>query len=96
MGTIAQDYLDQIDSIKLIQGNLKIKDVPSFDIHKVLKKAGHQLTNMIDSCQFAGKICTLKDFTPTLSSSVVNYCSLFVLLLLVIISTTFSKWVAYN
>ena len=75
MGTIAQDYLDQLDSLKLTVGGLKQKEVPSFDVQKTLEKVGHQLTQMVYLCEFTEEECSaMKDFTPALSSySVSNY-----------------------
>ncbi|KXJ29041.1 Acid-sensing ion channel 4 [Exaiptasia diaphana] len=69
MGTIAQDYLDQMDLLKLSVGGVKQKEVPSFDVQKTLEKAGHQLVQMVTNCEFTKERCSAaKVFTPALSS----------------------------
>ncbi|KXJ28956.1 Acid-sensing ion channel 4 [Exaiptasia diaphana] len=78
MGTIAQDYLDQLDSLKLSVGGLKQKEVPSFDVEKMLEKTGHQLTEMVHLCEFTGEKCSaVNDFTPALSSYSFGLCYTF-------------------
>ncbi|KXJ28995.1 Acid-sensing ion channel 4 [Exaiptasia diaphana] len=64
MGTIAQDYLDQMDTIKIRNTGEIQKDVPSFDVEKFVKKAGHQIEKMINGCKFPGIRCLkTKEFT---------------------------------
>lgn len=74
MGTIAQDYLDQQDHVKFVFAKLKAKDVPSFDVGSTLKKVGHQITEMVKTCEFPGGDCSVKDvFTPAMSSYLVSH-----------------------
>ena len=69
LGTVAQDYLDQMDDIKFRFAGQKQKDVPSFDVEDTLKKAGHQINEMVQYCTFAGvQFSVTEEFTPTMSS----------------------------
>ncbi|KXJ28989.1 Acid-sensing ion channel 3 [Exaiptasia diaphana] len=63
MGTIAQDYLDQLDPVKYKKYGQK-SEVPSFDVEKKVKKTGHQLDKMMQECSFPGIDCSYaKHFT---------------------------------
>jgi hypothetical protein len=71
-GTQAQDYLDQLDELKIHLGGLEIKNVPSFDMEKAVRESGHSIQDMISDCNFKGIKCSGKNFTPAMMSFTVS------------------------
>ena len=67
-GTEAQFYLDGLDTLKLRRpSTLNFAHTASFDIEKVVRKAGHNLSEMIKTCSWKTQKCGPENFTVSLS-----------------------------
>ncbi|KAK2562244.1 Acid-sensing ion channel 4 [Acropora cervicornis] len=70
MGTDAQTFLDQQDTLKyqLLGDSLYSKETdPAFNIEESVKNNSHDLSEMVKICTWSGRPCSAANFTPVLS-----------------------------
>ncbi|XP_067032789.1 acid-sensing ion channel 1-like [Acropora muricata] len=70
MGTDAQTFLDQQDTLKyhLLGDSLFSKETdPAFNIEESVKNNSHDLSEMLNTCIWSGRPCSAANFTPVLS-----------------------------
>ena len=70
MGTDAQTFLDQQDTLKyeLLGDSLYSKETdPAFNIEESVKNNSHDLSEMLKICTWSGRPCSAANFTPVLS-----------------------------
>ena len=62
MGTAAQKFLDKIESLLYNGFNNNTNDSFSLDLDKEVRRAGHNISDMLIACFSQGKICKPEDF----------------------------------
>lgn len=62
MGTEAQKFLDEIESLIYNAFNNNTNDSFNLDLDKEVRRAGHNISDMLIGCFSQGKICRPEDF----------------------------------
>lgn len=78
MGTQAKKFMDDVESLMFGRGTQNISNETfNLDLDRVVKEAGHNISDMLSGCLWRGKFCGPQNFTLFISSQVRKYWKIF-------------------